>query len=212
MVQPVFFHPSEFPDASAELLRQAWITRSLPAKFHYLTPIQAHRWLAVHRAFSPSRIDPSCLATYDNLFSQATNTLDHGAVQLIGLGSGGGTKDTRFLDILDSTGAPVRYVPCDASPTLALISTQRAQDRAPQRTIRPLVADLNQMESLEPFWRADGPAEERQIFSLLGMVPNLEPRSILNKIAAWAQPGDLLVISANLAPGPDYQAGCQIVL
>ncbi len=212
MVQPVFFHHTEWPETNQALLRAAWRDRRFPAKFHYLTPLQAHRWLAVHRAHSPSRTDPGCLDIYDRIFTRAAEAVPGEAVQLCGLGSGGGMKDARFLSALDSVGASARYVPCDASPTLALISAGRARASAPRRIIRPFVADLSAMEDQESFWREGGPEQERQIFSLLGMVPNLDPGPILAKLAAWSQPGDLLVVSANLAPGPDAEAGCRAVL
>ena len=44
------------------------------------------------------------------------------------------------------------------------------------------------------------------------MIPNFEPHRILPKLAALVRRGDVLLVSANLAPGPDYDAGVRRVL
>lgn len=193
-------------------MHQAWQERRFPAKFHYSTPAHARHWLHIHQTFSPSRTDPSCLAIYDAIFAQAARLLQGQSAQLCGLGCGGGVKDAHCLKTLDAAGVTARYVPCDVSPTLALTSALHARNQWPDRSIRPLVADLEGMTEEEPFWRQQGPEQETQLFSLLGMLPNLDPAPILKKIAAWSRPGDLLIVSANLAPGPDYEAGCLQIL
>lgn len=193
-------------------MHQAWQERRFPAKFHYSTPAHARHWLHLHQTFSPSRTDPACLAIYDAIFAQAARLLQGQSAQLCGLGCGGGVKDARCLKTLEAAGVTARYVPCDVSPTLALTSALHARNQCPDRSIRPLVADLEGMTEEEPFWRQQSPEQETQLFSLLGMLPNLEPGPILQRIAAWSQPGDLLIVSANLAPGPDYEAGCRHIL
>lgn len=208
--RPVFFHPTEWPEAATQRHCLAWQQLRFPPKFHYLTHAQATRWLHLHQTYSPSRNDPACLAAYRAIFDCAATALGSGPVQLCGLGSGGGTKDSLLLEALHKAGA--RYVPCDASPTLALTSAARVETDHPRISVRPLVADLEAMDRDETFWREGSPAGERQIFSFLGMVPNLEPGPALRKLAAWSRPDDLLIVSANLAPGPDYAAGCRTVL
>jgi L-histidine N-alpha-methyltransferase len=44
------------------------------------------------------------------------------------------------------------------------------------------------------------------------MIPNLEPDNILPKLAQLVRKDDLLLMSANLAPGGDYLAGVKRVL
>jgi hypothetical protein len=44
------------------------------------------------------------------------------------------------------------------------------------------------------------------------MIPNFEPQEILPKLASLVGPDDLLLFSANLAPGNDYTAGMKTIL
>jgi hypothetical protein len=44
------------------------------------------------------------------------------------------------------------------------------------------------------------------------MIPNFEPQIILPKLASLVRPKDLLLFSANLAPGKNYAAGVKKVL
>jgi hypothetical protein len=44
------------------------------------------------------------------------------------------------------------------------------------------------------------------------MIPNFEPQLILPRLASLVRPGDWLLLSANLAPGPDYAAGVRRIL
>ncbi len=44
------------------------------------------------------------------------------------------------------------------------------------------------------------------------MIPNIEPDNIAPRLAALIRPGDVLLVSANLAPGPDYEAGVRRIL
>ncbi|PWU18617.1 MAG: hypothetical protein C5B50_08665 [Verrucomicrobia bacterium] len=48
--------------------------------------------------------------------------------------------------------------------------------------------------------------------TFFGMLPNFEPSVILPKLSALILPGDHLLLSANLAPGPDYTAGVEQIL
>ena len=51
-----------------------------------------------------------------------------------------------------------------------------------------------------------------RLVTFFGMVPNFEPQVILPRLAGLLRPGDYLLFSANLAPGPDYAAGVQRML
>ena len=44
------------------------------------------------------------------------------------------------------------------------------------------------------------------------MIPNFEPDLILPRLASLVRPGDLLLLSANLAPGDDYRKGVRQIL
>jgi uncharacterized SAM-dependent methyltransferase len=51
-----------------------------------------------------------------------------------------------------------------------------------------------------------------RIITFFGMIPNFEPDNIMPRLAALVRPGDILLFSANLAPGPDYAAGVLRIL
>jgi uncharacterized SAM-dependent methyltransferase len=61
------------------------------------------------------------------------------------------------------------------------------------------------------FHQLGEPAAPR-ILTFFGMIPNFEPDNILPKLASLMRADDLLLMSANLAPGPDYRAGVERVL
>ena len=44
------------------------------------------------------------------------------------------------------------------------------------------------------------------------MIPNFEPQDILPKLASLIRPKDVLLFSANLAPGKNYTAGVKKIL
>ena len=50
------------------------------------------------------------------------------------------------------------------------------------------------------------------LVTFFGMIPNFEPQEILPKLASLVRPKDLLLFSANLAPGANYAAGVEKIL
>ena len=123
----VAIHSSQFPaNVQSDLLR-ALRTRRIDPKFHYASYKQSEKWLALHEAYSPSRIDADCASLYDRSFVAATRLLDSSTVRLIGLGCGGGQKDARLLCLLAGQGREASYTPCDISLALVLISSHAAQ-------------------------------------------------------------------------------------
>src|SRR6185503_18502242 len=51
-----------------------------------------------------------------------------------------------------------------------------------------------------------------RLVTFFGMLPNFEPQIILPHLAGLIRPGEYLLLSANLAPGPDYAEGVQRIL
>jgi L-histidine N-alpha-methyltransferase len=132
-------------------------------------------------------------------------------VRLIGLGCGGGQKDARLLSLLAEQGKQVSYSPCDISVALVLTSLLAAQTVVPEILCHPLVCDLAGADDLpQAFEREEAPGV--RLITFFGMIPNFEPEIIMPRLAALVSPGDLLLFSANLAPGSDYAAGVQHVL
>jgi uncharacterized SAM-dependent methyltransferase len=203
-------HASQFPEQVGDDLFASLRTRQVNHKFHYDSVKQTQKWLALHQAYSPSRTDPDCAAAYDASFQAVCSRLEPGPAQLIGLGCGGGQKDARLLRLLQDCGRTVSYVPTDVSMAMVLVARRVAVEVIPEQQVFPLVCDLSSAEDLplddlsEPNWA--------RVVTFLGMIPNFEPRLILTRLRSLLRPGDLLVFSANLAPGRDYQAGVNQIL
>jgi hypothetical protein len=204
----VYVHRSQFPDIVQAQYWQSFADRQIDHKFHYMSYRQSQKWLALHHAYSPAIRDPGFQDAHGQAFAAAAEIAGP-ARCIVALGCGGGEKDADLLGRLPTatlTGA--RYYPVDVSLTLVLIAAAKAQAVCPRIACRPIVCDLRHAPDLSEAVREDG---EGMILTFLGMIPNFHPEDIVPKLAMLLQSGDLLLASANLAPGPDYIAGVQAV-
>ena len=208
----VVIHPSQFPGAIRRDLLASLRTRRVNHKFHYDSARQTQKWLALHQVHSPSRNDADCAATYDAAFAGASEHINAKQVHLIGLGCGGGQKDTRLLKLLHTRGAPVSYTPCDVSAAMVLVAREAAMSVVGAPNCFPLVCDLATADDLPEVFPTHHAPRTTRLITFFGMIPNFEPEAILPKLASLVRPDDWLIFSANLAPGPDYSAGVQRVL
>jgi L-histidine N-alpha-methyltransferase len=208
----VTVHASQFPEAARDGLLEGLRARRIAPKFHYQSYKQAQLWLALHRAFSPAWLDSDCAAIYDHSFAAAAAAMPERPARLIGLGCGGGYKEARLLRCLAARSRELSYVPCDVSLALVLASVREALNACPGLRCHPLLCDLARAGDLPEILDKFGDESARRIITFFGMIPNFEPHHILPRLAALARAGDVLLLSANLAPGPDYRAGVQHVL
>jgi uncharacterized SAM-dependent methyltransferase len=208
----VAIHASQFPENVRRDLLESLRTRRVNHKFHYDSVKQTQQWLALHQAFSPSRTDADCAATYDRSFAAVAARLVARRVHLIGLGCGGGQKDTRLLKLLQDSGRKVFYTPSDVSTAMVLVAWQAATAVVPPQDCFPLVCDLSSADDLPAVLDAILVADAARLVTFFGMIPNFEPEVILPRLASLLRPADSLLFSANLAPGSDYAAGVQRIL
>lgn len=208
----VAIHPSQFPEAIRRDLLESLHTRRVNHKFHYDSPKQTQKWLALHQAHSPSRNDADCAATYDAAFAGASEQIPAKEVHLIGLGCGGGQKDTRLLKLLRTRGVQMSYTPSDVSTAMVLVARETALTVVEHEHCFPLVCDLATADDLPEILSPHHASRVTRLITFFGMIPNFEPNAILPKLAALLRPDDWLLFSANLAPGLDYAAGVQHVL
>jgi L-histidine Nalpha-methyltransferase len=208
----VAIHRSQFPDAVRWDLLDSLRARQVNHKFHYDSIRQTQKWLALHQACSPSRTDPDCAAIYDRGFRAASSRLTAKRIRLIGLGCGGGQKDSRLLKLLQDTGREVFYTPVDVSAAMVLVARQAATAIIPESNCSPLVCDIARAEDLPAALEECSLSDGARLITFLGMLPNFEPELILPRLAALVRPTDCLLLSANLAPGPDYAAGVQRIM
>jgi len=208
----VTIHRSQFPEAVRGDLLASLRARRVNHKFHYDSVRQTQKWLALHQKYSASRNDADCRRNYENAFVAAAAEIKSKSVHVIGLGCGGGQKDTRLLKLLKSRGREVFYTPCDVSTAMVLTARQTTLAVLPEENCFPLVCDLATAADLQAVFRARPSTLGSRLLTFFGMIPNFEPERILPKLAALVRPQDFLLFSANLAPGPNYAAGVKKIL
>jgi len=208
----VDIHHSQFPEQVRRDLLQSLRTRRVNHKFHYDSVKQTNKWLALHQVYSPSRHDADCAATYDRAFTEVVRRIHAERVHLIGLGCGGGQKDTRLLQRLKRQGAEGFYTPSDVSVAMTLVARQAALAVVPDKNCFPLVCDLATVANLTEVFATSSVPRAVRLITFFGMIPNFEPSDILPKLASLVRRTDFLLFSANLAPGPDYAVGVESIL
>lgn len=208
----VAIHPSLFPEAVHARLRASFQTRRIHGAFHYDTARRAHRWMQVHATHSPAVTADDARSIYDQAARESVVGLAPGAWGCIGLGCGSGHKEARVAAALAARGSSVTYLPLDVSVPLVLISREAALAQLPNLTVHPIAADLTDVSDLCAVIDPLLPSGAGRFFTLFGMLPNFEPEFIFGRMASWLSPGDRLLFSANLAPGPDLEAGVRMVL
>ncbi len=202
--------PSQFPDKVRADLHESLRTRKINHKFHYDSYKQARKWLALHEAYSPARQDSDCEKIYHDCFNAAAK-LANNYFQLNGLGCGGGQKDLSFLELLKRQGINGFYLPIDVSLPLVLTTCQLTGNAV--TSLKPIVCDLAQSTDLAPHLHTHNCVSPFTHFNtFFGMVPNFDPEVIFPKLATLVHYDDLLLLSANLAPGSDYAAGVKAIL
>jgi len=218
-IASVAIHSSQFPDAVRRDLIQSLRTRHVNHKFHYDSVKQTQKWLALHQAHSPSRNDADCAAIYDRAFESVAAKIKSRYVHVIGLGCGGGQKDTKLLKLLRARGKEIFYTPCDVSAAMTLVARETALSVVPEENCFPFVCDLATTRDLPDFLesRITHHASRftfhvSRVTTFFGMIPNFEPREISPKLASLIRPKDFLLFSANLAPGKHYAAGMKKIL
>jgi uncharacterized SAM-dependent methyltransferase len=208
----VTIHSSRFPENVRRDLLASLRTRRVNHKFHYDSVKQTQKWLALHQIYSPSRNDADCAAVYDRAFAGIVRQIKAKRVHLIGLGCGGGQKDTRLLKLVKAGGKEIFYTPCDVSTAMVLVARQAALKVLPEGNCLPFVCDLASATSLAAAFDSRITHHASRIITFFGMIPNFEPQSILPKLASLIRLQDFLLFSANLAPGENYAAGVAKVL
>lgn len=204
----VTIHSSQFPENIRRDLLKSLRSRRVNQKFHYDSVKQTQKWLALHQIYSPSRKDADCHAIYEKSFQAAAEKINAKRVHVVGLGCGGGQKDTRLVKLLRARGGEVFYRPCDVSTAMVLVARKTVSAVLPERDCFPFVCDLATADDLSKSLVTRHPS----LVTFFGMIPNFEPEQIMPKLAALVGRNDALLFSANLAPGLDYAAGVKRIL
>ncbi|MDE3068589.1 MAG: L-histidine N(alpha)-methyltransferase [Verrucomicrobiota bacterium] len=203
---------SQFPENVRRDLWQSLRRRRVNHKFHYDSVRQAQKWLALHQACSPTRNDADCRRIYEQGFEAVAEKIKAKRVHVLGLGCGGGQKDTRLLKRLKARNREIFYAPCDVSAAMVLVARRTALAVLPEKHCFPLVCDLATADDLSGLFDSRAAPHASRVLTFFGMIPNFEPQDILPKLTALMRRRDFLLVSANLAPGSSYAAGVKKVL
>lgn len=209
---PVIVHETQWPAALAAQLRESLRTRRINPKFHYHSPGQVRAWLRLHEICSPARRVADFQSTYAHAFDFAVERLGQCAVHVIGLGCGGGQKEAALLNRLTIGDRPVVFSATDVSSDMIVTALQAAAKHLTPDRCSGLVCDLTEASDLEEFFDPRTPPGARRVVSCFGLIPNFETKVLQTLLHRILRPGDLLLGSANLAPGADYRRGVEQVL
>lgn len=181
-MRTVHFHDTQSPARVRERTIAGLRAGRLPARLLYDSPAQTARYLAYHRAWSPSA--RGLAALYDEAYRAGIRAAPAG-FEWVGLGAGAGVKDARFLALAGPRPALIS----DTSPSLLL----EALERVP--TARALCVDLTERPERDLF-----AGEAPVVFGAFGLLPNLGHETLLPYLASLLREEDLLLLSANLSP------------
>ena len=137
--------PANFPRAVRRDLLESLRTRRVNHKFHYDSIKQTHKWLALHEAYLP--LAHRCRLRRNLRRAPSPpprQQVTAPAIHLLGLGCGGGQKDTRaYSGVLQSAGqAPeLHAIRCPAPPwcssRVRRHACRRCRPRLPSVGLRP---------------------------------------------------------------------------
>jgi L-histidine Nalpha-methyltransferase len=199
-------HPSQFPDRlQAELVESLRVRRINP-KFHYESRQQVRAWLRLHEAHSPVRRERGYHDTYLRAFHHIIPQLDPGPLQIVALGCGTAEKECRLLELLPQARDRVSFIAIEVSMPMALLAQANAVQYLPPDRCQVLLCDLSSAADLARHLAALTQPGAQRLLTCFGVVPNFRPKRIFPQLAGLLHPGDHLLASANLAPGPDYRA------
>jgi len=215
--RPVWAHPSLRGDAQAGKRADSLRLGEIDHAFHYAGVKQTQLWLEVHRSHAPMFGDPAFEAIYRRIFTDVAADMDGQPLHVIGLGAGGGQKESRLLETLQSAGCARRYTPIDISLELALLSAETAKGKS-DYDIVPMAGDLSLLSEL-PDWLERYPVNEIRIYTAFGLTPNFLPSWLFPRLHSVLRAQDKLLLSANLAlessssdTDASYRSACAAIL
>ena len=173
----------------------------LPASALYASPALGRLWKKVHLACSPFVIRSGVRRLYMHPAPVLRKLLSGKAYHWIALGCADGLKESLLSRKIP---APTSFHAADTNPTLARMAALRL--RAPVKSWSRI--DLTSQRLPSSISHLPRP----WLVTLFGVLPNLDALPLLQSLHRSIKPGDLLLFSANLAPGKSGLAGARKVL
>lgn len=171
----------------------------LPASALYSSPALGRLWQKVHLSCSPFRKRPAVRRLYQNPTTVLRKKLAS-TYSFIALGCADGVKESLLLGRLPP---PTFLLAADTNLSLA----RRAARRLPARKKAFRKIDLSRS-----FPAFHAPPSAPRLFTLFGVLPNLNPLPLLRRLTRVMRWGDFLLFSTNLAPGTSGFHGARQVL
>ncbi|HEY4650855.1 MAG TPA: L-histidine N(alpha)-methyltransferase [Pontibacter sp.] len=132
----------------------------------------------------------------------ATQLAAAGPFQLIDLGAGDGLKTKIILRQLLQQKAVVEYVPVDISGDAMVDLSESLQQELPELPVHAVVGDY--FSALE--WICNTQKGRKVLFFLGSNIGNFSPEdrtAFMQRVSAYMQPGDLLLVGMDLRKDPD---------
>ena len=183
-------------------LRQEAVTslrnNRIEPKFLYVTSHQSGLWRQIFLRHSPIHGNPEFSRIYREAFGAVLGRISPEKVLLVGLGCGTGAKELDLYRALHGRGRDAVFAAIDVSRDLVAESIGQLTAAGAEHR-RSLVCDLTQTDFLKDWLEAQESTLPRLI-TFFGLVPNFMPSAIAIIFRAILRPGDLLLVSAHLAP------------
>ncbi len=194
-LRSVLFHGTARASHCGALMESALSTGDVHPSLHYLSAQQADLWMRVHQVHAPIAADPEFVDIFVRIAERLRGVGTYSGV--LALGPGGGEKERVILQSIAGARRQAWFTAIDASAELALCSVERATEVTDGECIA-IVGDLDFLEGIVGETSFDG-AHGGRVITAFGITPNLLPSRMLPAIRSCMRPGDVLVISANLA-------------
>jgi L-histidine Nalpha-methyltransferase len=177
--------------------------RRIPEKFFYWFPLSVRAWLALCQDGAYRNYIRSDHVVRTAL-PKVLQSLPHGAVELVSLASGQGSKDLLLLTALAESSRPTSYLPVDSSIMLLELACVQAAKR--RMAHRGLKADLTQAEHLEAV-RQGAQTPPRVLLLLGNTLGAFDPLAILTTVGSLMRAEDLLLVDGELGSDDQTRAG-----
>ncbi len=175
----------------------------LPASALYSHPSLGRLWKKVHLSCSPFLHRTELQRLHCLPSTRIRKHFGRQSYSLLALGCADGTKESLLLKRLPK---PISLLALDTNLTLA----RRAALRLPAFHKSARRADLTSSLSLQFLFSQLSP--HPTLITLFGVLPNLNPLPLLRSIRRLMKKDDLLLFSANLAPGQSSHTGALRIL
>ena len=175
----------------------------LPASALYSHPSLGRLWKKVHLSCSPFLHRTELQRLHCLPSTRIRKHFGRQSYSLLALGCADGSKESLLLKKLPK---PISLLALDTNLSLA----RRAARRLPAFQKSAHRADLTSSLSLQFLWFRLSP--HPTLITLFGVLPNLNPLPLLRSIRRLMKKDDLLLFSANLAPGQSSHTGALRIL